>query len=163
MKATRLSILCLGVSLLVCVFAAAQKTDAKKTDKKAVETTSRPMTDKERKAKDKQLRKELATPYRKWLNEDVAYIITDEERSAFMRLQTDEERETFIENFWLRRDPSPDTVEIEFKEEHYRRIAYTNEHYASGIPGWKTDRGRIYITYGPPDEIEDHSSGGFYE
>ena len=170
MKATRLSIFCVSVSMLVCVFAVAQQVTqqddtTKKTDtkKKAPETTSRPMTDKERKAKDKQLRKELATPYRKWLNEDVAYIITDEERSAFMRLQTDEERETFIENFWLRRDPSPDTVENEFKEEHYRRIAYANEHYASGIPGWKTDRGRIYITYGPPDEIEDHSSGGSYE
>jgi GWxTD domain-containing protein len=179
MIATRLSISCIAVSLLVCAFAVARqdnstqqqddstkKTDKKtdkKTAKKTVETISRPMTDKERKAKDKQLRKELATPYRKWLNEDVAYIITDEERSAFTRLQTDEEREQFIENFWLRRDPSPDTVENEFKEEHYRRIAYANEHFASGIPGWKTDRGRIYITYGPPDEIEDHSSGGSYE
>jgi GWxTD domain-containing protein len=177
MKATRLSVFCLAVLLLACVFAVAQqvaqqddstkktdaKTDTKKTDKKTVETTSRPMTDKERKAKEKQLRKELATPYRKWLNEDVTYIITDEERSAFMRLQTDEEREQFIENFWLRRDPSPDTVENEFREEHYRRIAYANEHFASGIPGWKTDRGRIYITYGPPDEIDDHSSGGSYE
>ena len=174
MKATRLSIFCIAVSLLVCAFALAQqvaqqddptkKADTKKTDaKKPAETNARPMTDKERKAKDEQLRKELATPYRKWLNEDVAYIITDEERSAFMRLQTDEERETFIENFWLRRDPSPDTVENEFKEEHYRRIAYANEHYASGIPGWKTDRGRIYITYGPADEIDDHSSGGSYE
>jgi GWxTD domain-containing protein len=168
MKATRLSISCIAVSLLLCLFAAPRQDDkAKKADtKKAVdqrETNARPMTDKERKAKEKALRKELATPYRKWLNEDVAYIITDEERSAFLRLQTDEEREQFIENFWLRRDPSPDTVENEFKEEHYRRIAYANEHYASGIPGWKTDRGRIYITYGPADEIEDHSSGGSYE
>jgi GWxTD domain-containing protein len=175
MKATRLSLFSVAVSLLACVFAVAQqstqqddsankKTDnSKKNDKKVAETTSRPMTDKERKAKEKQLRKELATPYRKWLNEDVGYIITDEERSAFMRLQTDEEREQFIENFWLRRDPTPDTVENEFREEHYRRIAYANEHFASGIPGWKTDRGRIYITYGPPDEIDDHSSGGSYE
>jgi GWxTD domain-containing protein len=175
MKATRLSVFCIAVSLLACVFALAQQTaqqddsskktdnSNKKADKKVAETTSRPMTDKERKAKEKQLRKELATPYRKWLNEDVTYIITDEERSAFVRLQTDEEREQFIENFWLRRDPSPDTVENEFREEHYRRIAYANEHYASGIPGWKTDRGRIYITYGPPDEIDDHSSGGSYE
>ena len=69
--------------------------------------------------------------------------------TAFKRLQTDEEREQFIEQFWLRRDPTPDTVENEFKEEHYRRIAYANEHYASGIPGWKTDRGRIYIMYRP--------------
>ena len=79
------------------------------------------------------------------------------------KLNNDEEREQFIEQFWLRRDPTPDTEENEFKEEHYRRIAYANEHFASGIPGWKTDRGRIYITFGPPDEIEDHSSGGFYE
>jgi GWxTD domain-containing protein len=171
MRATRLSLFSIAVSLLLCVFAVAQQDDSAKKadnkkadkDKKPAETTSRPMTDKERKAKDKQLRKELATPYRKWLNEDVAYIITDEEKAAFTRLQTDEEREVFIENFWLRRDPSPDTVENEFKEEHYRRIAYANEHYASGIPGWKTDRGRIYITYGPPDEIDDHSSGGSYE
>jgi GWxTD domain-containing protein len=179
MKATRLSIFCIAVPLLLCVFVFAaqqqqddtsKQTDTKKADKKSTksdkkvaETNSRPMTDKERKAKDKALRNELATPYRKWLNEDVTYIITDEERSAFMRLQTDEERETFIEQFWLRRDPSPDTEENEFKEEHYRRIAYANEHFASGIPGWKTDRGRIYITYGPPDEIDDHSSGGSYE
>lgn len=102
----------------------------------------------------------LAGPYRKWLIQDVVYIVTDEERSAFLRLQTDEERETFIENFWLERDPTPGTAENEFKEEHYRRIAYTNEHFAAGIPGWRTDRGRIYITYGPPDEIDDHSSDG---
>ena len=127
------------------------------------ETVSKPLTDKQKKAKEKQLRKELETPYKKWLNEDVAYIITDEERTAFKRLNTDEEREQFIEQFWLRRDPTPDTVENEYKEEHYRRIAYANEHYASGIPGWKTDRGRIYIMYGPADEIESHPSGGTYE
>jgi len=169
MSVTRLSISCLALSLLVCLFSAQQQDDKDNDPKNAkksadqTETNARPMTDKERKAKQKALRKELATPYRKWLNEDVAYIITDEERSAFYRLQTDEEREQFIEQFWLRRDPTPDTVENEFREEHYRRIAYANEHYASGIPGWKTDRGRIYITYGPPDEIEDHSSGGSYE
>jgi len=123
----------------------------------AQEQPAQPMTDAERKAREKALRQELATPYRKWLNQDVAYIITGEERAAFMRLQTDEEREQFIENFWLQRDPTPGTVENEFKEEHYRRIAYANEHFAAGIPGWKTDRGRIYITYGPPDEIEDRS------
>ena len=100
----------------------------------------------------------VETPYRKWLTEDVAYIITDEERSAFKRLQADEEREHFIEQFWLRRDPTPGTVENEFKEEHYRRIAYANQNYQdpSGLPGWKTDRGRVYITYGPPDEKESH-------
>ncbi len=121
------------------------------------------MTDKQRKKQEEKLRKELETPYRKWLNEDVTYIITDEERQAWKRLSTDDEREQFIEQFWLRRDPTPDTEENEFKEEHYRRIAYANEHYASGIPGWKTDRGRTYIVYGPPDEIESHPSGGTYE
>src|SRR5580704_13564454 len=107
----------------------------------------------------RKLEKELATPYKKWLEEEVPYIITDEERSAFLQLQTNEEREQFIEAFWQRRDPTPDTVENEFKEEHYRRIAYTNERFSSGIPGWRTDRGRIYIMWGPPDEIESHSAG----
>jgi GWxTD domain-containing protein len=161
MNATRLSISCLSLSILVCLIAAGQ--DKKKPDQSQRETIAKPMTEKERKKKEAQLRKELETPYRKWMNEDVAYIITDEERTAFKRLQTDDERETFIENFWLRRDPTPDTVENEFKEEHYRRIAYTNENFASGIPGWKTDRGRIYITYGPPDEKDTHPSGGTYE
>ncbi|MCC7342548.1 MAG: GWxTD domain-containing protein, partial [Bryobacterales bacterium] len=101
-------------------------------------------------------------PYKRWLDEDVAYVITDEERQAFKRLATDEEREQFVEQFWRRRDPTPDSVENEYKEEHYRRIAYANERFASGFPGWKSDRGRIYITFGPPDEIEDHPSGGSY-
>jgi GWxTD domain-containing protein len=96
---------------------------------------------------------QLASPYRKWVDEDVVYIIDKEEQAAFERLPTDAEREQFIEQFWLRRDPTPNTVENEFKEEHYRRIAYANEHFAADIPGWKTDRGRIYITYGPPDDI----------
>jgi len=110
----------------------------------------------------RKLEKELATPYKKWLEEEVPYIISDEERSAFLQLQTNEEREQFIEAFWQRRDPTPDTVENEFKEEHYRRIAYTNERFSSGIPGWRTDRGRIYIMWGPPDEIESHSAGSTY-
>ncbi len=137
-------------------------TDDQKTPSKR-DTVAKPMTDKQKKKQEEKLRKELETPYRKWLNEDVAYIITDEERKAFKRLSTDDERENFIEAFWLRRDPTPDTEENEFKEEHYRRIAYANERFASGIPGWKTDRGRIYIVYGPPDEIDDHSSGGTYD
>jgi GWxTD domain-containing protein len=127
------------------------------------DTVAKPMTDKERKKKEAQLKKELETPWKKWLDNDVTYIITDEERKAFKRLNTDEEREQFVEQFWLRRDPTPDTIENEYKEEHYRRIAYANERYASGIPGWKTDRGRIYITFGPPDEIDSHPSGGTYE
>src|SRR5271163_135100 len=127
------------------------------------DTVAKPMTEKQKKAQEKRLRKELETPYKTWLNTDVVYIITDEERKAFKNLQTDEEREQFIEQFWLRRDPTPDTEENEYKEEHYRRIAYANEHYASGIPGWKADRGRTYIVFGPPDEIESHPSGGSYE
>jgi GWxTD domain-containing protein len=113
--------------------------------------------------RDKELFKELNHQYKKWLDEDVVYIISNEERSAFVHLQTNEEREQFIEAFWQRRNPDPDSPENTFKEEHYRRIAYTNEHYASGIPGWKTDRGRIYIIWGPPDEIQSHPSGGSYD
>jgi GWxTD domain-containing protein len=120
-------------------------------------------TGRQRNKRDKALLKELATPYKKWLEEDVSYIITAEERSAFLQLNTNEEREQYIEQFWLRRDPTPDTVENEFKEEHYRRIAYSNEHYSSGVPGWRTDRGRIYIMWGPPAEIESHPGGGAYE
>jgi GWxTD domain-containing protein len=168
MDRIRLSIVGVSISIVVCLIAAGQQTDSQDSQKdkdKAQtlrETVSKPLTEKQKKKKEAQLKRELESPYRKWLNEDVTYIITDEERAAFKRLQTDEEREQFIENFWLRRDPTPDTVENEFKEEHYRRIAYANENFASGIPGWMTDRGRIYIEYGPPDEIEDHSSGGFY-
>lgn len=127
------------------------------------ETIAKPLSAKEVKKREEKLRKELEGPYRKWLNEDVGYIITDEERQAFKRLATDDEKQQFIEQFWLRRDPTPDSSENEYKEEHYRRIAYANERYASGIPGWKTDRGRIYITFGPPAEIESHPSGGTYE
>ncbi|HTS13901.1 MAG TPA: GWxTD domain-containing protein [Candidatus Limnocylindrales bacterium] len=118
---------------------------------------------KERKRREKDLFNELDSQYKKWLNEDVVYIITPEERSTFLHLSTNEEREQFIEAFWARRNPDPDSPENTFKEEHYRRIAYANEHYASGIPGWKTDRGRIYIMWGPPDEIDSHPSGGTYE
>ena len=110
----------------------------------------------------KAIQKEMESPYKKWLEEEVPYIITPEERSAFKKLSTDDEREQFIEQFWERRNPSPGSPENEFKEEYYRRIAYANEHYASGIPGWRTDRGRIYIMYGPADEVDSHPSGGTY-
>jgi GWxTD domain-containing protein len=164
MNATRLSISCVSWSILLCLSAAAQVGDKQSSGRTTQrETIAKPLTDKEKKKREEKLRKELETPYRKWLNEDVAYIITDEERAAWKRLSTDEEREQFIEQFWLRRDPTPDSVENEFKEEHYRRIAYANENFASGIPGWKADRGRIYITYGPPDEKDSHPSGGSYE
>jgi len=123
----------------------------------------KPKASKEEKRRQKALRNEMETPYKKWLSEEVPYIITNEERAAFKKLTTDDERESFIENFWDRRNPSPGSPENEFKEEYYRRIAYTNERFASGIPGWKTDRGRIYIMYGAPDEIDTHPSGGTYE
>ena len=101
--------------------------------------------------------------YQDWVSKDVAYIITPDEQKAYKKLTTDEERENFIENFWRRRDPDPDTEENEYREEYFERIAYANEHYASGIPGWKTDRGRIYITFGKPDSVEAHPSGGSYD
>jgi GWxTD domain-containing protein len=128
------------------------------TDKKAAKQAA-----KQRAQRDKDLYKELDSQYKKWLNEDVVYIISPEERSAFLHLQTNEEREQFIEQFWQRRNPDPDSAENTFKEEHYRRIAYTNEHFSSGIPGWKTDRGRIYIMWGPADEVDSHPSGGSYD
>jgi GWxTD domain-containing protein len=119
--------------------------------------------DKEQKKKLKKTLKELDTPYKQWLNEDVVYIISPEERTAFLQLETNEEREQFIEQFWLRRSTNPDLPDNDFKEEHYRRIAYANEHFASGIPGWKTDRGRMYIMWGAPDEIESHPTGGTWD
>jgi GWxTD domain-containing protein len=119
--------------------------------------------DKAQKKKIRKTLKELDTPYKQWLNEDVVYIISPEERNAFGQLATNEEREQFIEQFWLRRSTNPDLPDNEFKEEHYRRIAYANEHYASGIPGWKTDRGHMYIVWGPPDEIDSHPTGGTYD
>src|SRR5262252_7606659 len=101
--------------------------------------------------------------YKRWKDEDVRWIITDEERKIFDSLKTDDEREQFIEGFWYRRDPDPDTDVNEYREEYYQRIAYANEHYTSGIPGWKTDRGRIYIMFGKADQIETHPSGGSYD
>jgi GWxTD domain-containing protein len=117
---------------------------------------------KEDKKRQKAIQKEMEGAYGKWIKEEVPYIITDEERATFKKLSTDDEREQFIEQFWERRNPNPGSADNEFKEEYYRRIAYANERYASGFPGWKTDRGRIYIMYGPPDEIESHPSGGSY-
>lgn len=100
------------------------------------------------------LAQKLATPYMKWLYEDAAYIITEQERIVFLSIQSEAEREKFIEQFWQRRDPTPGTPANEFKEEHYRRISYANKRFAGELPGWRTDRGRVYISLGPPDEIE---------
>src|SRR5579864_6577327 len=128
-----------------------------------VDPLKKPLSEKQKTKQKKALKQELSKVYKKWLDEDVVWIITDEERAAFKQLSNDEERDQFIEAFWQRRDPTPDTEENEYKEEHYARIAYSNEHFAAGIPGWKSDRGRIYIMYGKPDEIESHPSGGTYE
>ena len=127
-----------------------------------VDPLKRQRSDKERFAAQKAVKQELKGAYKTWLEQDVAYIISDEERKAFRTLSNDEERDAFIEQFWLRRNPDPDSPENEFREEHYRRIAYANEHFAAGKPGWKTDRGRIYIAWGKPDEINSHPSGGQY-
>jgi GWxTD domain-containing protein len=120
-------------------------------------------SDKEQFAQQKALRQELKGVYKKWLDEDVRWIITDQEMQAFKHLSNDEERDSFIEQFWLRRNPNPDSPDNEYRDEHYRRIAYANEHFAAGKPGWKTDRGHIYIAFGKPDSTESHPSGGNYE
>ena len=152
-----------GLFLAGAAPAAAQQPEEKKEPKPLTEgLPQRELSEKEREKRSKKLEQELQTAYKKWLQEDVAYILTGEEKEAFLHLNSDEEREQFIEQFWLRRDPTPDTVENEFREEHYRRIAYANERFSSGKPGWRTDRGRIYIAWGPPDEIESHPSGGAY-
>jgi GWxTD domain-containing protein len=123
----------------------------------------RPRSDKEQIQAQRALRQELKGAYKTWLNQDVVWIITDEEARTFKSLSNDEERDAFIEQFWLRRNPNPDSPENEFREEHYRRIAYANEHFAAGKPGWKTDRGHIYIAFGKPDSTDSHPSGGAYQ
>jgi GWxTD domain-containing protein len=124
---------------------------------------NRPRSDKERYRQQRELRQELKGTYKTWLNEEVPYIISDQERKAFMSLSNDEERDAFIENFWQRRNPNPDSPDNTFRDEYYRRIAYANEHYAAGKPGWKTDRGRIYIMWGAADNIDAHPAGGLYQ
>jgi GWxTD domain-containing protein len=156
----------LGVFLAGCVTilpvhlakAAQQDSQDQQTDQDQAKKPSNA-----RQKSERDLYKELNSQYKKWLNEDVIYIITPEERRSFLHLQTNEEREQFIEAFWQRRNPDPDSPENTFKEEHYRRIAYANEHYASGIPGWKTDRGKIYIMWGPADEVDSHPTGGNWD
>jgi GWxTD domain-containing protein len=132
-------------------------------DGQEVDPLKRERSDKEKIQAHKNLTIELKGPYKTWLNQDVAYIISDEERKTFKTLSNDEERDSFIEQFWLRRNPNPDSPDNEFREEHYRRIAYANEHFAAGKPGWKTDRGHIYISFGKPDSIDAHPSGGSYQ
>lgn len=136
---------------------------SKKNVKKEPQAPPKELTPAEKKERLRSFKNEVSKTYRNWLDQDVRYIITPEEEQAFKLLSTDEERDAFIESFWLRRDPTPDTQENEFREEHYRRIQYANEHFPAGIPGWRTDRGRMYIVWGPPDEIESHPSGGTYQ
>ena len=123
----------------------------------------RRLSDKERFQQQKALRGELKGEYKKWVDEDVRWIITDQELAAFKSLSNDEERDQFIEAFWQRRNPNPDSPENEYRETHYQRIAYANEHFPAGKPGWRTDRGHIYIAYGKADSIDSHPSGGSYE
>jgi GWxTD domain-containing protein len=123
----------------------------------------RRLSDSQERSRKKAVIGELKGQYKTWLNEDVRWIITPEEEKAFKALSNDEERDQFIEQFWQRRNPNPDSPENEFRDEHYARIAYANEHFAAGKPGWMTDRGHIYIAYGKPDSIDSHPSGGQYE
>jgi GWxTD domain-containing protein len=127
------------------------------------ETTKPPNSTDSKKHANKKLRAELSDIDKRWLMEEVPYIISDDERRAFLELGTAEEREQFIEMFWRTRNPDQESPVNPVREEHYRRLAYADEHFASGVPGRKTDRGRIYIIWGPPDEIETHPSGGTYD
>ena len=102
----------------------------------------------------------LAPEYQKWLDEDVRWLISAPEKKEFFKLTTDEQRDHFVVEFWERRNPNAGSKENTFKEEHYRRIAFTNEHFAASVPGWKTDRGHVYIVYGPPDSIVKDPSAG---
>ncbi len=123
----------------------------------------RRLSDHEEMQRRKAVRNELSPEDKKWLNEDVRWIITDEESKAFKNLTNEEERQQFIELFWQRRNPNPDSPDNEFRDEHYARIAYANEHFAAGKPGWMTDRGHIWIAYGKPDSVDSHPSGGSYD
>ncbi|HYJ89665.1 MAG TPA: GWxTD domain-containing protein [Pyrinomonadaceae bacterium] len=144
-------LICLGIIAGAGAVLSAGAQPKKKTPNENPETNPR------------KVKEELNNVEKKFVYEDAIYILTEPERKAFLALKTKEERENFIQDFWHRRDPNPDTEENEFLEEHYQRIAYANEHFSSGIPGWKTDRGRIYIRWGKPDEIESHPSGGSYD
>ncbi len=160
------SALCLALTAGNVAGAQAQNTDGVQrvpltADKP--DPTKREKTDAEKIRDRKNLKGELKGSYKTWVDQDVRWIITDEELSAFKHLSNDEERDQFIENFWLRRNPNPDSPENEFREEHYARIAYANEHFAAGKSGWRTDRGHMYIAYGKPDSIDSHPSGGSYD
>lgn len=176
METGRLSfVLAVALGAAVCLpYACAQQTQQAQSSTAQSDNSSqstpegqnpltRKLSDQEKFKQQKELKQELSKTYRNWLNVDVRWIITDQERKAFLSLSNDEERDAFIEQFWQRRNPDPDSPENTYREEHYRRIAYANEHFAAGKPGWMTDRGMIYIKFGQPDDIESHPSGGLYE
>ena len=171
MQTGRISlILAVAISTAACIPSAHARRwhhqDSQASDQSSQDNQNplkRKLSDKERFKQQKELRNELHGYYKKWLNEDVRWIITDQERKAFMSLSNDEERDAFIEQFWQRRNPDPDSPDNTYRDEIYRRIAYANEHFAAGKPGWMTDRGMIYIKYGPPDDKESHPAGGIYE
>jgi len=158
-----------GLGALSQAPASQQQTPANGSVEKTPPVEERPdplkrrLSDSQERNRRKALTHELSPEDKKWLDEDVRWIITDEEAQAFKSLSNEEEREQFIEQFWLRRNPNPDSPENEFREQHYMRIAYANEHFAAGKPGWMTDRGHIYIAYGKPDNIDSHPSGGNYD
>ena len=169
-NALKMVVLCLAVAASGAGSSAAhaQSSDPDQVQKVPVtpdkpDPTKRKRTDDEQRAALKNLKGELKGSYKTWVDQDVRWIITDEELSAFKHLSNDLERDQFIENFWLRRNPNPDSPENEYREEHYARIAYANEHFAAGRAGWRTDRGHMYIAYGKPDSIDSHPSGGNYE
>lgn len=157
----------LPLSLVVTCMAWAQNPTQQSApadpQKKEADPLKRELTPEQKKKQAEKLKQELGKVYKKWLDEDARYIITGEELQAFKQLSNDEERDQYIEQFWLRRDPTPDTIENEYKDEHYRRIAYANERFHAGVPGWRTDRGMIYIKFGPPTTIESHPAGGSYQ
>ncbi len=153
----------LGAGMALASLAYAKAAQQGQQDQQPAQDQTPKNAAKEKQKNEKDLYKELDSQYKNWLEQDVVYIISPEERNAFLHLQTNEEREQFIEAFWQRRNPDPDSSVNAFKDEHYRRIAYANEHFAAGLPGWKSDRGRIYIVWGPPDSIDEHPTGGNYE
>jgi GWxTD domain-containing protein len=121
------------------------------------------LTKEEQEQRLRDFKKEVGKTFQDWLNKDVRYLITPEEKRAFKLLGSDAERDAFIEQFWRRRDPTPGTELNEYREEHYRRLQYANERFGAGVPGWQTDRGHMYIVWGPPDEIDSHPTGGLYQ
>ncbi len=152
----RFLLLCLSIGLLPPCSSIAQDQPA------PPDNSAKPLAPKELKKRDKKLLKEMASQGGDWLRDDVPDIITEQERRAFLELGTEEERDQYKEIFWRNRNPDPESPVSPVREEHYRRLAYSDEHFASGIAGRKTDRGHIYIIWGPPDEVESHPTGGTY-